>query len=188
MVSQLAAQVLGRGPVYLMVQAATMIILSWRPTPAMPAFPCSPPCWQRMATSRASSRASATGSCYSNGILILSGLSMGLPDRLPGRHPRPAAAIRPRGVPVVHAIPARHGPPMGPPPRKPLDSPRGGQPAWGHRSRPSCLAVVGVTRFVEGAWMVVVVIPAAGRGVLHHPAPLRRNCLASSMCTASPAA
>ena len=159
LVSQLAAQVLGRGPLYLAVQASTMIILLLAANTCYAGFPMLSSLLARDGYLPRQFASLGDRLVYSNGILILSGFSMGLLIAFQGdtHSLLPLYAL---GVFMSFTLSQlgmvrrwarlreRH---------------------WIHHAAVNLvgaivtaivLGVVGVTRFVEGAWMVVVVIPA----------------------------
>ncbi|RPI00471.1 MAG: APC family permease, partial [Zetaproteobacteria bacterium] len=78
LVSQLAAQVLGRGPLYLAVQASTMIILLLAANTCYAGFPMLSSLLAKDGYLPRQFASLGDRLVYSNGILILSGLSMGL--------------------------------------------------------------------------------------------------------------
>jgi amino acid transporter len=159
LVSQLAAQVLGRGPLYLAVQASTMVILLLAANTCYAGFPMLSSLLAKDGYLPRQFASLGDRLVYSNGILILSGLSMGLLIAFQG-DTHALLPLYALGVflsftlsqlgMVRRWIRLRH---------------RG----WVHHAAINLLgavvtaivlAVVGITRFIEGAWMVVVVVPA----------------------------
>jgi amino acid transporter len=159
LVSQIAGQVLGRGFPYLMVQAATMIILLLAANTCYAGFPMLSSLLAKDGYLPRQLASLGDRLVYSNGILILSGLSMGLLIAFQG-DTHALLPLYALGVFLSFTLSqlgmvrrwarlrGRH---------------------WVHHAAVNLLGaivtaivlgVVGVTRFVEGAWMVVVVIPA----------------------------
>jgi len=159
LVSQLAAQVLGRGLPYLAVQASTMIILLLAANTCYAGFPMLSSLLARDGFLPRQFASLGDRLVYSNGILILSGLSMGLLIAFQG-DTHALLPLYALGVFLSFTLSQsgmvrrwarlRHH-------------------HWIHHAAvnltgalvtATVVGVVGVTRFTEGAWMVVVVIPA----------------------------
>jgi amino acid transporter len=159
LVSQLAGQTLGRGWLYLGVQASTMIILLLAANTCYAGFPMLS---SLLAKDRYLPRQLASLGdrlVYSNGILILSGISMVLLIAFQGdtHSLLPLYAV---GVFISFTL-SQLG--------MVLRWARLRERHWmrhaavnliGALVTATVVGVVGVTRFVEGAWMVIVVIPA----------------------------
>jgi len=158
LVSQLAGQILGRGPLYLAVQASTMIILLLAANTCYAGFPMLSSLLAKDGYLPRQFASLGDRLVYSNGILILSGLSMGLLIAFQG-DTHALLPLYALGVFLSFTLSQlgmvrrwarlreRH---------------------WLHHAAVNLLGaivtalvlgVVGVTRFLEGAWMVVVVIP-----------------------------
>jgi len=165
LVSQLARQVLGPGPLYLMVQAATMVILLLAANTCYAGFPMLA---SLLAKDRFLPRQLANLGdrlVYSNGILFLSGLSIFLLVAFQGdtHSLLPLYAfgvflsftLSQLGMVLRWAgLRGRH---------------------WIHHAAVNTvgatvtavvMSVVGITRFSEGAWMVIIVIPILVLGFL----------------------
>jgi amino acid transporter len=158
LVSQLAAQVLGRGPLYLAVQASTMVILLLAANTCYAGFPMLSSLLAKDGYLPRQFASLGDRLVYSNGILILSGLSMGLLIAFQGdtHSLLPLYAL---GVFLSFTLSQ-----LGMVRRWARLRHRG----WVHHAAINLLGaivtaivlgVVGITRFVEGAWMVVLVIP-----------------------------
>jgi len=158
LVSQLAGQTLGRGWLYLGVQASTMIILLLAANTCYAGFPMLSSLLAKDGYLPRQFASLGDRLVYSNGILILSGVSMVLLIAFQGdtHSLLPLYAL---GVFISFTL-----------------SQLGMVRRWAHlRERhwlhhaavnltgalvtATVVGVVGVTRFVEGGWMVVVVIP-----------------------------
>jgi amino acid transporter len=159
LVSQLAAQVLGRGPLYLAVQASTMVILLLAANTCYAGFPMLSSLLARDAYLPRQFASLGDRLVYSNGILILSGLSMALIVAFQG-DTHALLPLYALGVFLSFTLSQ-----LGMVRRWA----RLRSHHWVHHAAVNLvgalvtavvLAVVGITRFVEGAWMVVVVIPA----------------------------
>ncbi|MBP1777036.1 MAG: ydaO [candidate division NC10 bacterium] len=159
LVSQLAAQILGRGPVYLAVQASTMIILLLAANTCYAGFPMLSSLLAKDGYLPRQFASLGDRLVYSNGILILSGLSMGLLIAFQG-DTHALLPLYALGVFLSFTLSQ-----LGMVRRWA----RLRESHWMHHAAVNLLGafvtaivlgVVGVTRFVEGAWMVVVVIPA----------------------------
>jgi len=165
LVSQLAGQVLGRGPLYLMVQAATMIILLLAANTCYAGFPMLSSLLAKDGYLPRQLAGLGDRLVYSNGILFLSGLSMFLLVAFQG-DTHALLPLYALGVFLSFTLSqigmvrrwarlrAHH---------------------WWHHAAINAVGasvtavvfgVVGVTRFTEGAWMVVVVIPLLIMGFL----------------------
>jgi amino acid transporter len=165
LVSQLARQVLGRGPLYLMVQAATMVILLLAANTCYAGFPMLA---SLLAKDRFLPRQLANLGdrlVYSNGILFLSALSIFLLVAFQGdtHSLLPLYAfgvflsftLSQLGMVLRWAgLRGRH---------------------WFHHAAVNAIgatvtavvmSVVGISRFTEGAWMVIIVIPILVLGFL----------------------
>ena len=95
---------------------------------------------------------------YSHGILVLAGLSGALAGHLRRDHRQPDPALRRRRVPGVHALAGRHG--------RALASSRQGAArrsmainGLGAACTAVTLVVVLVSKFAEGAWITVLLVP-----------------------------
>jgi amino acid transporter len=159
LVSQLAGQILGRGWLYLGVQASTMIILLLAANTCYAGFPMLSSLLARDGYLPRQFASLGDRLVYSNGILILSGVSMGLLVAFQGdtHSLLPLYAL---GVFLSFTL-SQLG--------MVLRWTRLRTHHWIHHAAINLigatvtaivLAVVGITRFMEGAWMVVVVIPA----------------------------
>ena len=118
-------------------------------------------------------RAAGRRLVYSQGIYVLAGPLGAAAHRLRRDHRQADSAVRGRGLPGLHAVAGRHGRALGA---------RAGQarvasdgvkrPA---RSRPaSTLIVVLVSKFVDGAWVMLLLVPALLVLFTGMPAPLRK--------------
>jgi amino acid transporter len=159
LVSQLARNVLGPGPLYLMVQAATLIILLLAANTCYAGFPMLSSLLAKDGYLPRQLANLGDRLVYSNGILFLSGLSIVLLILFQGdtHSLLPLYAL---GVFLSftlsqfgmvrrwYGLRTRH---------------------WVHHAAVNSIGgtvtgtvmlVVGITRFVEGAWMVIIVIPA----------------------------
>jgi amino acid transporter len=165
LVSQLAGQTLGRGGLYLAVQASTMIILLLAANTCYAGFPMLS---SLLAVDGYLPRQFASRGdrlVYSNGILILSGLSIFLLVAFQG-DTHALLPLYALGVFLSFTLSQlgmvrrwaglRH-------------------PGWMRHAAVNLLGalvtavvlvVIGITRFVEGAWMVVLVIPALIAGFI----------------------
>jgi amino acid transporter len=159
LVSQLAAQILGRGPVYLAVQASTMIILLLAANTCYAGFPMLSSLLAKDGYLPRQFASLGDRLVYSNGILILSGLSMGLLIAFQG-DTHALLPLYALGVFLSFTLSQ-----LGMVRRWA----RLREHHWRHHAAINLvgaivtglvLGVVGITRFLEGAWMVVVVIPA----------------------------
>ena len=97
---------------------------------------------------------------YSHGILVLAVLSAGLLIALRRHHRQPDPAVRRRGVPGVHAVAGGDGGAL-------AEGRRAACAARRWRSTPPArlctavtLGVVLVSKFVDGAWVMILLIPA----------------------------
>jgi amino acid transporter len=165
LVSQLTGQVLGRGSLYLMVQAATMIILLLAANTCYAGFPMLSSLLARDSYLPRQLAGLGDRLVYSNGILLLSGLSMFLLVAFQG-DTHALLPLYALGVFLSFTLSqlgmVRRWARL-----------RGHH--WWHHAVVNALgaavtavvfAVVGITRFAEGAWMVVVVIPLMVMGFL----------------------
>ena len=93
------------------------------------------------------------------GVVRARGRGRGAAGRVAGQHAGAHPAVRHRGVRRVHAVPDRHGPAL---------ACRTAQPGWARRAAINGLGAVLtflaivielVSKFTEGAWVVVLVIP-----------------------------
>jgi amino acid transporter len=159
LVSQLATQVVGRGPLYLAVQASTMIILLLAANTCYAGFPMLSSLLARDGYLPRQFASLGDRLVYSNGILILSGLSMALLIAFQG-DTHALLPLYALGVFLSFTLSQ-----LGMVRRWA----RLREHHWMHHAAINLvgaivtaivLGVVGVTRFLEGAWMVVVVIPA----------------------------
>ncbi len=96
---------------------------------------------------------------FSNGIVVLSAVRRGPDRRLPRRHAVAAAALHDRRLRLVHAVAGRHGDPLAADARS-----RAGRPAplingFGAVVTGVVLVIVAVTKTLEGAWIVLLLIP-----------------------------
>jgi amino acid transporter len=158
LVSQLARQVLGRGPLYLMVQAATMVILLLAANTCYAGFPMLA---SLLAKDRFLPRQLANLGdrlVYSNGILILSALSIFLLAAFQG-DTHSLLPLYAFGVFLSFTL-SQLGMVLR------WAGLRGRR--WIHHAAVNAvgatvtavvMSVVGITRFSEGAWMVIIVIP-----------------------------
>jgi amino acid transporter len=166
LVSQLTRQTLGRGPLYLMVQAATMLILLLAANTCYAGFPmlASLLAKDRFLPRQLASRGDRL--VFSNGILILSGLSIFLLVAFQGS----THALLPLyafGVFLSFTLSqlgmvrrwatlrGRHW------------LPHAAVNAVGAMATAVVVGVIGLTRFVEGAWMVIAVIPLVVAGFIN---------------------
>ena len=165
LVSQLAGKVLGRGPLYLMVQASTMVILLLAANTCYAGFPMLASLLAKDQFLPRQLASLGDRLVYSNGILFLSGLSIFLLVAFQG-DTHALLPLYALGVFLSFTLSqlgmvgrwARH---------------RGRH--WFHHAAINTIGasvtavvmgVVGTTRFTEGAWMVVVVIPVLVLGFL----------------------
>ena len=85
----------------------------WRRTRRSTASRCSRRCWGATTTCPTSSRTAATGSCSPTGSSLLAAGRVAADRRLQRRGDPADPALHPRRVPLVHAEPGGHGPPLG---------------------------------------------------------------------------
>ena len=165
LVSQLSGQVLGRGFLYLMVQASTMVILLLAANTCYAGFPMLSSLLARDGYLPRQFASLGDRLVYSNGILILSGVSMGLLIAFQG-DTHALLPLYALGVFLSFTLSQ-----LGMVRRWARMRER----HWLHHAAINLLGamvtaivlgVVGITRFAEGAWMVVVVIPAIVLGFL----------------------
>ena len=158
LVSQIAGQALGRGLPYLLVQAATMIILLLAANTCYAGFPMLSSLLAKDGYLPRQFASLGDRLVYSNGILILSGLSMALLIAFQG-DTHALLPLYALGVFLSFTLSQ-----LGMVRRWAHLRHRG----WVHHAAINLvgaivtavvLGVVGITRFVEGAWMVVVVVP-----------------------------
>ncbi len=158
LVSQLAGQTLGRGWLYLGVQAATMIILLLAANTCYAGFPMLSSLLAKDGYLPRQFASLGDRLVYSNGILILSGVSMVLLIAFQGdtHSLLPLYAL---GVFISFTL-SQFG--------MVVRWARLRDHHWRHHAAVNLIGalvtatvvgVVGVTRFLEGGWMVVVVIP-----------------------------
>ncbi|MFB3818809.1 MAG: APC family permease [Candidatus Methylomirabilales bacterium] len=158
LVSQLTAQVLGRGWLYLVVQASTMVILVVAANTCYAGFPMLSSLLAKDGYLPRQFANRGDRLVYSNGILILSGLSMFLLVAFQGdtHSLLPLYAL---GVFISFTL-SQAGMVRRWVQRR--------EPRWRHQAAINLVGalttavvvlVVGVTRFAEGGWMVLVVIP-----------------------------
>ena len=177
LVSQLARQVLGRGPLYLMVQAATMVILLLAANTCYAGFPMLA---SLLAKDRFLPRQLANLGdrlVYSNGILFLSAMSSFLLVAFQG-DTHSLLPLYAFGVFLSFTLSQ-----LGMVRRWAVLRGRhwihhAGVNAVGATVTAVVMSVVGITRFTEGAWMVVIVIPILILGFLsvqRHYATLARQ-------------
>ena len=152
----------GRGWPYYAVQAATMPILVLAANTAYADFP-------RLASILARDRFlprqfmnQGDRLAFSNGILILSVLAGVLLVVVRRRHARADPALHDWRLRLVHAVAGRHGAPL-------ADA---AEPGWrtsaaingfGAIVTGIVLLIVAMTKAAEGAWIIIVMIPVAGR-------------------------
>ena len=95
---------------------------------------------------------------FSNGILVLSVFAAVLIIVVPRRHAAAAAAVHDRRVRVVHAVAGRHGHPLAKDEGGRLEDERVRQRVW-RLVTGIVLVIVAVTKTLEGAWIVLLLIP-----------------------------
>jgi hypothetical protein len=159
-ISQLARATFGGDTAfYFAAQAATMLILVLAANTAYADFP-------RLASIVARDRFlprqftnQGDRLAFSNGILILSVLAAALLVAFAGRHARAHPALHDRRLRLLHAVAGRDGDPL---------AAVGGAGLAGERVRQRrrrarhgvVLVIVAVTKAAEGAWLILLMIPA----------------------------
>ena len=119
---------------------------------------------------------------FSNGILILSVLAGAAAGRVRRRHARAHSAVHDRRVRLVHAVAGRewcvHWRAL-----------RAAGLAHSARSTASApivtgivLLIVAITKAAEGAWIIIVMIPIAGRDLRDHAPSLRSGGGGTARC------
>ena len=161
-VSQLARQVFGGGPLYYYIQAVTMLILVLAANTAFADFPRLAFFMARDGYLPRQFRNRGDRLVFSNGVVILARSSPPCWSSLfHGEHPRAHPALRRRRVHLVHPVPGEHGAAAGSRPQAGgLVVARRRQRRGRAHHRHSCWCVVAATKFIDGAWIVVLLIAA----------------------------
>ena len=160
-VSQIARATFGgRGVLYYAVQAATMLILVLAANTAYADFP-------RLASIVARDRFlprqfmnQGDRLAFSNGIVILSALAGGAARGVRRRHARADPALHDRRLRLVHAVAGRHGDPLAEAARRRAGAPVPASTASAPLVTGIVLVIVAMTKATEGAWIIIVMIPA----------------------------
>ena len=145
-----------RHTLFFSLQAATMLILVSRPTPASPTSRGWPASTPATTSCRSSSRSAATASSSRTASSRSPAASSVLRrHRCEGRAPHPA--LRRRGVHQLHDEPGRHGPPSHARSRAGARACSSTAPARCCRSS-STSSSCGL-KFTQGAWVICVLVP-----------------------------
>ena len=158
--SQLVAAVVGTGPFYYVTIGSILIVLALSANTGFADFPrlCRVIAQDGFLPRVFASRGRRL--VYSLGIFVLTGLSAFLLDHLRRHHRSPDPAVRRRRVPGVHALAGGDGRATGGRATSRARTPAMLINGLGALATGVTLVVVLVSKFAEGAWVMMLLIPA----------------------------
>ena len=162
-----------RTSVYYLLQAATTLILVLAANTAYADFPRLASIVSRDGYLPRQFMNQGDRLAFSNGILVLSALRRDPDRRVPRRHAVAAAALHDRRVHLVHAVAGRHGDPLAEDAASPGWKTSALINGFGALVTGVVLIIVAVTKTLEGAWIVLLLIPIIVDAVQGDAPPLR---------------
>ncbi len=157
--SQMGLLVFGNGPVYVVLQFATAAILTLAANTAYADFPRLSSIIARDGYLPRQFANRGDRLVFSNGIAVPR-RSGGRADRRVRRPDQQAdPAVRGRGVHELHAVAGRHGPPSPKRAESAAGSATSAINGFGSVATGIVTVIIAATKFSEGAWVVLVVIP-----------------------------
>ncbi len=156
--SQVARVVVGEGAFFIVIQVATVLVLALAANTAFADFPRLSSFLARDSFMPRQFAFRGERLAFTTGIVALSG-SGGTPARRIRRERDGAdPALHARRVPGLHPLPVEHGRPMVAAPRAQLAA--GDRDQWLGALTTGVIAIIVVeSKFLAGAWMVVIAIP-----------------------------